>query len=584
MADYATRAELATQVAILQAQWQSLENQWRAVAAGQRLEAGPLTAATELTVGAPAWHDPAQGRLRGAQLVRNADGRYASSAAVLGLVRQRDASQAWLVTAGLLPGSGWTAALEDSSLAPVTGQELYLSALEPGRLSLEPRVGAAPIAVVAPGGLLVGPPASWQHGLRPYALSLACAPSGAPVASGTGPTRWTIPIPELSTAGWLPAGHASFEGQAPADAVWGYNLSADAAARAQWPPPDLAAVYAEWDRGGADSPGASTLIPGGLLKVTTFGIWWCDNRSGSLPWPDNPADPLWQETSGAVPEHPRTAPMKLRLWLSRPVGAADSVVSSLHGNPGIVVRCAGASRVESTGDLEVALDLDGGVDDAGTYLRGVAGFDANGRLVRVPMVMGLEAGDNVVLEGVSGPHPAGGGRTRRHGNVKISAGADLQGWLPIDQLRLEGATLETLDGSIPCTGMAAGRATAFRGMVELPPAWGACNVRLEFWLLGRSAGVLPLGALSYAARALPAPSAATGGAPTAFVFGDGPVGGLSSPASATLTAANQYVLAHAPTLAASAGAVVAFRLSRGTADGYAGEIDVLRVLARRLDP
>jgi hypothetical protein len=77
-----------------------------------------------------------------------------------------------------------------------------------------------------------------------YQLNLTARPAGEHVQPQTGYPH-VITNPDSTVKGWLPADDAIFGGNAPAGAVFGYNISADSDLERVWPPIPLSATQLE---------------------------------------------------------------------------------------------------------------------------------------------------------------------------------------------------------------------------------------------------------------------------------------------------------------------------------------------------
>ena len=97
-----------------------------------------------------------------------------------------------------------------------------------------------------------------------YQFELAAAPAGdhAPPAEGQ---VHVITNPDVEKQGWLPADHESFNDHAPPGAVFGYNLLAQPALLAAWPPLPPTSAVLETFRDDPGFPMASRVLTSHVL-------------------------------------------------------------------------------------------------------------------------------------------------------------------------------------------------------------------------------------------------------------------------------------------------------------------------------
>ena len=179
--------------------------------------------------------------------------------------------------------------LSNAISGSVEAGQYYLSGQAAGQLTTALTTGL-PVCQVAGSGSVAGTYqvyvrpglAESGHSHRHYKFELETAPAGtAELDAGV----WTITESDDSLEGWLPADHAVFEGNAPDGAVFGYNLSASDLSQ-HWPPVPIDGAYVEWNPGeDADHLGMGVpLGAGGLLRLTSTGLWWMSDCEGEVPW------------------------------------------------------------------------------------------------------------------------------------------------------------------------------------------------------------------------------------------------------------------------------------------------------------
>jgi hypothetical protein len=179
----------------------------------------------------------------------------------------------------------------------VTAGMYYLSSGDAGKMvQVKPPVTVGVLQADSSGHVYVNP--SFSDVLVDHThhkTTVVAVPSGdhvPPLSEGT----HTITEPstgwDTSTEGWLPASHAVFNTRpAPAGALFGYNINANATLLGLWPPTPLDNAYIEWDRGGVTYSGAGsagiTVGDKSVIKLDDNGIWWMTDCYDTVPWPTN---------------------------------------------------------------------------------------------------------------------------------------------------------------------------------------------------------------------------------------------------------------------------------------------------------
>lgn len=410
-----------------------------------------------------------------------------------------------------------------------------------------------------------------------FRFSLTCLPAGTVTPPAPG-NRHVIQFPDSTKPGWLPANHAIFGGNAPTDAVFGYNLSAHQALQSVWPPLPLDHVYLEWDKGTDSNVGGTAvpLGPEGLCVIDEHGIWWMSDCYGDVPWPVNstgspePPDPPGVEC-------PRSLHMTMNLWFTKVFfGTESSWVRSLRSNdPRIQVTKLDGSPGQA-GDLKLSLQ-------AGS----ISGNSAQGHLVVKNINSGtLSFERGPVAEAVYTTSPelsisstdpsirniGGTDRTIHQGLVRIDLTSSLQKELTVQLIRLD-AVEEQFFEQTTYLGFPPGVASSIRCKLYIPDNLGpgTFNLRLRFWILGRSAGTLPN--LTITARKLPRPP--SGLTTPVNLPNSTQEFNVVCPTSAVLTAANQYVEAESNSFSVSSGDTVFYTVARSPSDGYLSEVGII---------
>lgn len=556
-----------------------------ATSAGAAVFARGVTVEADAAVGMPVFFDPADVRFeRGlaATVTEAGTGLLvpAPSAGVWGVVFSKaGATLADLLVYGYAP-LDLAAAVDGEVAAGV----YYLSPTTPGKLTRARPALAVPVLRADGQGNVVVCPAVVDFLDRHvhYHFSLHALPAGdtSPPAPGG---RHEITSPDAALPGWLPAGHASFGGHAPAGASFGYNLAAHPALQAAWPPLPAGNAQLVWDKGLSKDVGGTAVPLGadGLCVIDRYGIWWLSDCAGDVPWPaDFNTGSLSSYSDSAGAECPRHLQMALDLWFTRVNFATDvTAVTSLHSaDPRLKVYCYNTTSPASTGDLVLVLDL----------ALSVVGSDALGGLVlkelqggnlftRGWVAEGLYAvSDNVVLASEHQRRLTPGDEDSpllHQGPVGISVLPQSTLELPVDLYRLDGADQEYLF-DLMYLGLPADQQTAVRGKVKVPDASGLQDpvLALRLRLLGRAAGSLPQ--LTVTARRVPR---------------NDPGDALDLPTSAeefavtvdttdALADANQYVEATSDAFAVADGDLLFFTVQREDGDGYNAEVGILSIV------
>lgn len=562
-----------------------------AAAAGSTVYARRQTVEAEAAVGMPVYLDAAAAAFRRAVAAADVD-------QVTGVVSTSASSQVWGIVAAkhsatladvLLFGLA-DVDISAAVVGPPAAGTYYLSGAAPGRLVAQRPPVSVPVLRRTPDGRVFVQPQFVDFLDRHvhYRFDLKCAPAGThtqPTAGGL----HAVADPDAGRRGWLPADHPAFAGKAPPGAVFGYNLAADPALAAAWPPVPLTSAVLEWSKGVSADVGFTGVPLGrdGLAVLDRNGVWWMSNCYGDVPWPVDYGTGNSASASDSVgAECPRLLAMELRLYFGKATFATDAagVVLSVASNDArLRVSCYGdPARAATTGHLELDLDLD--LVASGDAAEGHLAFKTFDRETatfgRGPVAEGLyTTASNVTLSGTatSTRTIASVPRTVHHGLVAVVVDPADTKELDVQLVRLDGAEESYLkDPPLMYLGFPAGDETEYRAKVHVPFDLAIPTPRMffRFQVLGRAAGTLPQ--LTFSARVVPRPS---GGLATPLdVPDDSEEFSLACTTAAAVTA-NQYVEAESDDFAVAAGDTVYFTVRRGAADGYAGEVGVLRQAA-----
>lgn len=500
--------------------------------------------------------------------------------------------------------------IANAVVGPVDAGRYFLSSEEPGRLVKQRPPATVSICYVqgvkencddAPWVVVMPQIRDFLEDHIHYRFELVPRPAGShdPALAATS-GRHTIAAADVELQGWLPADHASFNGKAPAGAVFGYNLKQHQQLARVWPPQPISAVAMLWDKG-QELVGATEIPLGryGLCVCDANGIWWMSDCYGDVPWPaDLDTTPVSSSLSlsessisDLPPECPREEKMRVIVVYLRMVFGNDrTVVTSLKPGPAspiTVTNCDGLPAM--TGDLELGIDLD---------LTIVPPL-VNGGLVFKELGTGLQFRRGWVAEGIvaypntNNPIIVSGSHTRPLNPANPSAGTVHQGLITLtfdDQLlereispqiiRLSD-TVERLYKDIPYLGFPEGQESLLRVRINVPSAGlgQSLQMKIRTQLFGRGAQTTPTSLpdmfMSY--RILPRPMTPDTNEPDIKV-------GAALPASDTEIVYDNVVsvLPDVPIEVESApftiaeGDTVLITLRRDV-DSYAGEIGLLRM-------
>ena len=285
-----------------------------------------------------------------------------ASSDCLGLLyRKKSNTLGDVVLRGIVKLPNITNAIE----APITPGRYYLSAAQAGKLTNQRP--SAPVSVCYVQGakdncaadpwIVVMPQVhDFLSDHTHYRFELAAQPAGTTATANGRVTVTAAEDIDVTTAtGWLPAAHSSFNGKAPPNAAFGYNLKAHPALSAVWPPVPMMAVAVLWDKGTTHT-GAFEVPLGqdGLVVCDVNGIWWMSDCADDVPWPSASSSASADEI-----ECPRDERMRVIVAFLRMLYGNDkNVVTSLYSAPTSPIRITNCNGVTATtGDLELALIL-----------------------------------------------------------------------------------------------------------------------------------------------------------------------------------------------------------------------------------
>ena len=354
-----------------------------------------------------------------------------------------------------------------------------------------------------------------------YRFPLACLPAGKTTPPAYGQNH-VINSPDPTKIGWLPANHPVFNGLAPHNAVFGYNISKDPNLSQFWPPVPVWAVAVLLDNGTRYGATEIPQGPNGLVICDANGIWWMSSCYGDAPWPVGLNNTVVHGSSYPnaydYDECPRIDHMRIEVvYLRMLVMNANYVVTSLSTPPGGPLVLTGTpSPAGETGNVTIAFN-----PTAATQTN-----NALGGLVVKGITPQLNIQEGWVLEGITTSSPAvvlGGSQTRHLTPTDPTTPLVYQGIVSVDMdpnpvdkeltpalIRLETGAVDRLFEDIPYIGFPANKTTSIRMSFNIPPQGIASPsvFQLRLLMLGRTSGTLTAFTASYRQLAMPADNTA----------------------------------------------------------------------------
>ena len=400
------------------------------------------------------------------------------TAEVWGIIREKPTADTALI---LICGMSTIDLTQSIETLPASGK-YYLDDVA-GKLSPTPPDDVAPVYVLsatADGNVLFRPWSGeyaglvlqWKHELFPVAAGTPATANG----------EVTIGSPNSSLPGWLPANNAVFNGNAPAGAVYGYNIAADEVLSAKWPPRFLNTVHLDFDRGIDPTIGGTSVPLGedGLAIVDEHGIWWmnaCDV--------DTPFDPL-QFAGTDVGDCPRQSPKKLTMYAARPAGiaASDNLTMSLRSqHPSLRVVRRDTASLATSGDLDLLLDVGQLITSQTTDTFGYAVKRADdNRLTRGPVVTAIRSGSPQIA--ITGSNTYGAGDQFKHGELTIATTGIISREIYAGTTALNRAEEEVIYGTLGL-GLPTVRDSSFRSKFVVPGSIdGLVTLSFRAWIMG----------------------------------------------------------------------------------------------------
>lgn len=490
-------------------------------------------------------------------------------------------------TADIVLG-GWikldiTNALDGADL--VAGR-YFLSGQTPGMLVRSRASLSVPVLYATGDGYVFIAPQwrQWAEDHQHFRIPLYCNPAGdysPPVVNH----RHTITNPDPDIPGWLPADHAIFDGKAPPNAVFGYNIKLHPELNRLWPPFPPEAGTLIWDKGEDETGGTEVpLGHNGLAILDRHGIWWLSNCYGDVPWPpnfyfdDGSTDDGFSESVSTEVECPRALEMKLTIYFNRALyDASKTMVTSLRAAPNSIIRVYGCDNLPaSTGDLIVDAVLALAIDETNQSGHLVLKTIVDNKFKQGPVVEGIiRTSDDLII---TSTHPQTIGDDIVHqGIISIGIAADpIDRELPPILTRLSD-TKERYESGIAYIGFPTNFKSSILRVFQVPPDGIASGTKIEIrvTLLGTATGALPDLTMGY--RRIPRGTGTPQVLPTTDTA-------LTLGALPSLSVGSKYVEAKTEQFTIAAGDTLQLVITREASDGYAGEIGIIRTAAVLIAP
>ena len=549
----------------------------RQTRSGEALVAFERTVDEDLAVGMPVFLNAGTGSFSKALAVAdvsvNGQITTGASCAVWGIVLRKHGPTSADILIDGYASVDLTAALAAGD-SPIAGT-YWLSSAVPGQLTRDrPSIPAMVLRCDGAGHvrMLIRPVDVLLDHIH-HAIRLFSIPAGDHSDPGVGNTH-SISNPDPGLPGWLPANHASFDGTAPADAKFGYNLAAHPTLKSLWPPVPVQHCRLLLD--GVVMPSGEE---GGIVQFTPDGIWWMSNCYDDVPFP-----PDYDTGNPPTPVDPNDCPFvyashnAIIEFTELGYLTDASVVTSLKSDDErLRVRCASdPDATASSGDLRLSLNLDFGAQGQTNpdSLAFKAYNQETQKFERGPVLTGIYALDETVqITGSTFEDKEIDTVVRRvyRGEFGVSMVPEGSRELSTQLVRLDGVT-ESYFRETTYLGFPAGEQTRLRGKIQVPfsgPAIGTLTLKLR--VLARANGNVP--ALTVTYRRIPA---ATQASPAALPTTDAAV---TISTAKTGAIASTYYDVTATAFNVAAGDDVYFTIQRGV-DAYAGEVGIVKIVGQ----
>lgn len=457
----------------------------------------------------------------------------------------------------------------------LTAGPYYLSTTTAGKLtSTKPSIAILVLQADGAGKVFISP--KWDDVLENHThlhFKLKALPAGTHTAG----SPHEITTPDVDIEGWLPADHSSFNGNAPADAVFGYNINANTGLKKAWPPvpPESAVLFMD-----------GIMLESGVRGLVQFdrnGIWWMSAQDDEVPFPNaietTPTElSNWSEPSDYPADYEYR--MQLDLYFTNYTFLTDqTVVTKLVTRDNrILITCEGDTNTPAgVGALELALSLDFSSDDT-TNLTGQA-FKAYNETTSTfelgPVVSGFYAlSTAVTLTGEASRVQtiSSVDRTVVSGAVGIDVDTGIGRELPVQLIRVDGAREEYTE-DVMYLSLPNGKDTSFRARLHVPETLDLTSptMKIKLRLLALGNATINDTMLTLTSRRITQPVAVN----TAVAL---PTSDTARTLSFSVTpAVEEYFDIESDEFTVAAGDDVLFTLSRTSGDAYGYAIGVIRL-------
>ena len=480
------------------------------------------------------------------------------------------------------------------SVGDVPAGTYYLSGTGLGKLVLQkPPVSVPVLRADGSGNVYVNPSfMDFLENHQHYKFDLTMLPAGDTTAPAEGAIH-TITVADPTLTGWLPADDATFDGNAPVGAKFGYNIAVEPGLKNLYPPIPLESADVELLRPSIYDWHDSSLklrerLAGqalsDLVVLDRNGIWWMSNCYDQVPWPTDYT--TGNSLSYSPYDCPPDAVPAMLLYFTKVNFATDqSVVSSLTSvDTRIKIYCAGSTTVQAVGDLDIDLDLQFVTTEDQAGYKVLKSLDGE-TFTRGPVAEGIYApNDNVTLAAIDNdgtviaPETVDGKQVYR-GNVGITVSTALTQELSSQLVRLEGVTEE--HDPVLYLGLSDDYATSYTVKFDIPAdASTGSNFKFRIRILGRANATLPQLTFSYTKSTRP-----DSGTPQVNPVPDGattiianPDDGTDMPTNVAIAVADSAIeVTQVDGIDVEPGDILYIKVERThTADTYGAEIGIMQ--------
>lgn len=555
---------------------QNLKEILDALAASQMIEIPDAILQPGMTVGTPVYLDGATNTYRPArsatQSQENGNPALAESFFAGILISQEAGTHGVIGVTGRFTGltlTEWAAHIETRDLVggiAVPGH-YYLSSTQAGFLTLTPSGLGVYVGQLSASGAMdvrAGNPDYAAHTHHEFILHpLPAADLNDPASVVEDAGAWSIPGHDAAYRGWLPATTQPAVNVPPgvvaASSFW-YNLDhpTDATLRSLFPPVPVDSFVVV--RG-------TEIQPIGRIVVNDFGIWWTQNRNdatNAAPWSENvKTDPTHEEN--------------IQFWFSRILLATDGgIVRSLSVSPASELDAAFmdlGGNLATDGTLQLSIKSlkeslpvpPPAIPSSALAVKSITGK----QFTRGSVIAKIKGAPGIVVTGTQGNAADG-----YYGDITLSLSNTIltQGNAVIADLN--NARVESIAGLQGVT-LVAGRTAAPSWTLFIPPGLVNVTLKIKFWVIVSAEGplstTLPVQINYKVVPPVTAPTQIPAWASlVAFTDANMGIGGAGRSGKYEVTDAISIT-------GVPGGSTVVVNLTRNAADGYGGNLTILRV-------